>query len=125
MAFLGASVLILTREPTLVLGITKDANAVVVGLPGGGIERGEEPSAAAARELREETGIVLPPEVLRPLYADTHHITYWPETRFQIPDVLQSVPFEGVVSFFTPKDMVRWARHPEYVEKVLKQAGVL
>lgn len=31
------------------------------GLPGGGLHRGEQPAAGAARELFEETGIHLPP----------------------------------------------------------------
>lgn len=30
------------------------------GLPGGGVERGEEPAVAAMRELHEEIGIALP-----------------------------------------------------------------
>jgi ADP-ribose pyrophosphatase YjhB (NUDIX family) len=37
-----------------------------LGLPGGGLRRGETPAEAAARELREETGIDVEPGGLRP-----------------------------------------------------------
>jgi 8-oxo-dGTP diphosphatase len=37
------------------------------GLPGGRIDRGEEPRAAAARELHEEAGIAIAPEALAQL----------------------------------------------------------
>lgn len=36
------------------------------GLPSGGRHRGEVPRDAAVRELREEVGIVVPPEALQP-----------------------------------------------------------
>lgn len=125
MAFLSAEVLILTREPTLVLGISRGISANVIGIPGGHVEPGEEPSTAAARELREETGITLDPHELEPFYANTHRICYIPTRAVKIPPTLQSVPFEGVVAFYTPADMVRWGRHPEHLQILLKKAGVL
>lgn len=36
-------------------------------LPGGQMKRGEAPAAAAARELREEVGLAVEPEALRPV----------------------------------------------------------
>jgi 8-oxo-dGTP diphosphatase len=38
-----------------------------ISLPGGGIERGEPPRLAACRELRQEVGIEVAPETLRPV----------------------------------------------------------
>jgi 8-oxo-dGTP pyrophosphatase MutT (NUDIX family) len=43
----------------------------VTGLPKGGMEHGETPEEAAAREVREETGVTA--EVVRPL----GDVTYW------------------------------------------------
>jgi 8-oxo-dGTP pyrophosphatase MutT (NUDIX family) len=41
------------------------------GLPSGGIDKGEKPIEAAVRELREETGINLPVELLTEIYTAT------------------------------------------------------
>ncbi len=36
-------------------------------LPGGGVEPGEDPASAGVREVREETGVIVPPETVGPL----------------------------------------------------------
>jgi 8-oxo-dGTP pyrophosphatase MutT (NUDIX family) len=54
------------------------------GLPGGLIERNEEPVRCAARELAEESGIRLSPDELRPAdpNALVHHLGRWVDTVF-------------------------------------------
>ncbi len=47
------------------------------GIPGGRVDRGEEPRAAAARELHEETNLAVAPDALTPLgelHLDHNHI---------------------------------------------------
>jgi ADP-ribose pyrophosphatase YjhB (NUDIX family) len=39
-------------------------------LPGGGLRKGEDPKIGATRELLEETSLNIPPNQLRPLYAE-------------------------------------------------------
>ncbi len=49
-------------------------------LPGGGIKRGELPVMAAVRELREETGLSVPKQALRPMGEFTHSDAVTPYT---------------------------------------------
>ncbi len=58
----GALVAVWVEDRVLVL---RQSYRVHLNLPGGGVGRHETPLAAALRELREEVGLVLPPEALR------------------------------------------------------------
>jgi ADP-ribose pyrophosphatase YjhB (NUDIX family)/adenosine deaminase len=69
-----ADVVVLRRGPTgveqvLLIRRHDDAGAAAgrFALPGGFVQPGETPAAAAARELREETGLSLPADVLVPI----------------------------------------------------------
>ena len=61
---------------------------------GGSVVKGETPVEGALRELREETGIAVPPEDLHPVYVDT-----WPETAGMGAG---SSIYHSFVTFFDP-----------------------
>ena len=67
----GARVLLLDADERLLLFRGCDPAAREAGswwfTPGGGVDDGERALQAAVREVREETGLSLPPEAVRPL----------------------------------------------------------
>ena len=66
------------------------------GLPGGTIMRNEAPAAAAARELKEETGIVVEPDELEPAYSDRgsyvfeHHAESMPRITIDNREIVEA-----------------------------------
>lgn len=123
----SASVLVTWTGTPLVLGISRDTNAVVVDLPGGHLERGESYEQAASRELAEETAIVIPPQHLEVLHHGGEHVVFRPRADYAyvIPPQLQSVPFEGVPGWYLPADLLRLTWYPEHAGAAFRAAGLL
>lgn len=63
----SACVLIL-NDDSKILGVARRGTTDAWGLPGGKLELNENPKLAAARETVEETGVVVAPHDLIPLY---------------------------------------------------------
>jgi len=92
------------------------------GFPKGHVDPGEEPVAAALRELAEETGIRLRPEDLRPDFADT--------CIYQVPGrghwkrvvhYLAAAPVAGEARLSPEHDAAGWYGEPAALERLQHQ----
>lgn len=63
----AACVLIMTTNGKILMVTRKESDKL--GLPGGKVDPGETPAEAAARELEEETGMIINHQTLLPIYA--------------------------------------------------------
>lgn len=98
----SASCVVVTPQRR-VLGITRGLNAADRVIPGGGVDPADPTTAhTAARELREETGVVVRPEDLRLVLETERHASYVLHGPAQWPWRLESRPFEGWVGLWHP-----------------------
>lgn len=96
----GSATVFIMRDDAHVLAISRGKDVTDWGMPGGFLERGELPAEGAARELAEETGLLLTPFDLRPIYHQGTCTTFEPSgpiTVLRRP--MSSVPFEGYVAW--------------------------
>ena len=102
----GAAVLVRVGDELLLI---RTSYRPWYGVPGGGVQRGEPPRLAAARELREEVGIAVAPDLLRPLGEFVVHHTFIEdhvhafELRLDAPPALHVDQREVVWAGFRPE----------------------
>lgn len=71
----GATGIVINDQNEILLQLRKDKE--IWGLPGGGMEPGEEPADAVVREVYEETGVIVQPErIIAVLAGEDHLVTY-------------------------------------------------
>jgi 8-oxo-dGTP pyrophosphatase MutT (NUDIX family) len=99
-------------------------------LPGGGVQRGEHPAAAAARECREEIGLLLDTAALRLALA---HSAFWegrPDSVHVFEAILPTQPAIAIdnreivaAEFVTPAEALGRALTPHVREYLERRAG--
>ncbi len=98
-----SATVLLQNDQGQILAVSRGKDTRDWGMPGGWIEPDEDPAQAAARELYEETGIIVKPEDLRAIYFQAGCMTFTPDGPIQMPKGrLFSEPFEGYVDWVEP-----------------------
>lgn len=127
----GRAVCTIVYRRGFVLAISRGTNTSDWNVPGGKVDQGEPLKDAAARELYEETGVLIPRRnQLEPVYEDlvhTHVCTcFWVEGDVIFPSIMGSNPFEGYVAWARPEDLLtERSRFHRYNREAFKVAGIV
>lgn len=115
----GAAVVIVNQGR--VLAISRGLDRTKLTFPGGGTDRADRnPRETAARELFEETGVVVEPGHLQYVDQNNGFVVYTPMNIRSWPNELRSTPFEGFVGWHEPYELLS-SRHGAFQGRVLQK----
>lgn len=124
-----AAVVIVSRDDGRVLALTRGGDFADWHLPGGKVEPGEAPVEAAARELMEETGVVVDPKELRYVTSYTSRSgrpvkLYEAPTQGRVPE--RFPPYPAGQPAWVPAGLLvtRWCSFGEEAARALAAANV-
>jgi len=112
---------VLTFRGDAVLAVSRPQPPLRFGLPGGGVDPGETPIQAAARELHEETGYRAP--VLEPVYLGRNgsrliHVFFAPLVHGELRS-----SHEGIAAWVEP-EVVACGAFPGFAQRMFRGLGV-
>jgi len=101
-----ATCVLIWRQDGKILGVSRPDDLEAFTLPGGGMHEGEEPAEAAARELKEETGVELSEiiPVFHALERDTP-CTAFEGTPIPLDEFQPREGEKGIVRWCTPTEL--------------------
>ncbi len=104
----GVGVIIKNREGEILVGRRKTSHAPYYSIPGGHLEEGESFESCGAREILEETGIVINPENMRVIAVTNDLETFKESGRHYISVILLAESYEGKVELKEPDKCEGW-----------------
>lgn len=127
MSIKKAACVLITNGDRIVVTTRRDSTQV--GLPGGKVDPGETPLQAAVREVFEETGIVLAPELLVLVFVDVCEGDVDYETSCYVTEHLGEIPGsqeDDIVSRWgDASELLTNSPFVEYNQKLLTQVGMV
>lgn len=116
-----AACVLIVSDDGMVLAVSRKNDPTDLGLPGGKVDPGEDDETAAARELKEETGLIA--DRLKKVFVETDSTGYLTTTFFAEVSGEINTKESGVIRWVKPSVLMQ-GTFAEYNRKLFKRVGI-